>query len=98
MTGKASLARALGKLEATGLTVGTIVGVGIFASMGPAAEKAGAGLLLAIVLAGMVAICTGLGAAHRGSSFPQPGGAFVWADSRCAVADAAGDTLRSFPR
>jgi basic amino acid/polyamine antiporter, APA family len=76
--GQPSLKRALGKLDATGLTVSTIVGAGIFASMGPAAEKAGAGLLLAIVLAGIVALCTGLGGAQCGSTFPQPGGAFMW--------------------
>jgi APA family basic amino acid/polyamine antiporter len=36
------------------------------------------GLLLAILLAGFIAICTGLGGAQCGSNFPQPGGAFTW--------------------
>jgi basic amino acid/polyamine antiporter, APA family len=64
MNDQRSLQRALGRLDATGLTAGTIVGAGIFASMGPTAEKAGAGLLLAIVLAGFIALCTGLGGAQ----------------------------------
>lgn len=79
--GGSSLKRALGKLDATGLTVGTIVGAGIFASMGPAAQRAGGGLLLTIALAGIVALCTGLGGAQCGTSFAQPGGAFTWSRS-----------------
>ena len=40
--------------------MGSIIGTGVFVSIGLAAEVAGPGVLVAIVLASMVAICNGL--------------------------------------
>src|SRR5213596_847123 len=73
-----SLRRALGKTSATFLTAAMIIGTGLFAALGEAAEKAGSGLLLAIGLSGLVALATGLSAASVGINFPEEGGGFTW--------------------
>src|SRR5438093_13313313 len=73
-----SLRRALGRTTATFLTAAMIIGTGLFAALGETAEKAGSGLLLAILLSGLVALATGLSAASVGINFPEEGGAFTW--------------------
>src|SRR6266481_7141885 len=75
---KPSLRRALGPTTATFLTAAMIIGTGLFAALGETAEKAGSGLLLAIILSGLVALATGLSAASVGINFPDEGGAFTW--------------------
>lgn len=73
------LKRSVGRFQATGLTVGAMIGGGIFASLGPATEHAGSGLLLAMTLAGFVALCSGISGAQCGAAYPEAGGAFLWA-------------------
>src|SRR6266705_1297557 len=73
-----SLKRSLGRTTATFLTAAMIIGTGLFAALGPATEKAGTGLLLAISLSGLVALATGLSAASVGINFPEEGGGFTW--------------------
>src|SRR5207249_5113082 len=73
-----SLRRSLGRTTATFLTAAMIIGTGLFAALGPTTEKAGAGLLLAITLSGLVALATGLSAASVGVKFPEEGGGFTW--------------------
>src|SRR5437773_7282264 len=73
-----SLRRSLGRTTATFLTAAMIIGPGLFAALGPAKEKAGKGLLLAISLSGLVALATGLSAASVGINFPEEGGGFTW--------------------
>src|SRR5438132_13159889 len=75
---KSSLTRTLGRTTATLLTAAMILGTGLFAALGETAEKAGSGLLLAILLSGLVALATGLSAASVGTNFPEEGGAFTW--------------------
>jgi APA family basic amino acid/polyamine antiporter len=75
---KASLTRALGRTSATLLTAAMILGTGLFAALGETADKAGSGLLLAMLLSGLVALATGLSAASLGVIFPEEGGAFTW--------------------
>src|SRR5436309_11263098 len=75
---KPSLTRALGRTTAMLLTAAMIIGTGLFAALGETAEKAGSGLLLAILLSGLVALATGLSAASVGINFPEEGGAFTW--------------------
>src|SRR5436305_7508906 len=70
--------RVLGRTTAMLLTAAMIIGTGLFAALGETAEKAGSGLLLAIVLSGLVALSTGLSAASVGINFPDEGGAFTW--------------------
>ena len=73
-----SLRRALGKTSATFLTAAMIIGTGLFAALGATAEKAGSGLLLAMIFSGLVALATGLSAASVGVHFPEEGGGFTW--------------------
>src|SRR5438552_7024550 len=73
-----SLSRVLGPTTAMLLTAALIIGTGLFAALGETAEKAGSGLLLAIVLSGLVPLATGLSAASVGINFPEEGGAFTW--------------------
>src|SRR5207249_4672152 len=73
-----SLRRALGRTSATFLTAAMIIGTGLFAALGATAEKAGSGLLLAMIFSGLVALATGLSAASVGIQFPQEGGGFTW--------------------
>src|SRR5947207_3643546 len=73
-----SLTRALGRTTATLLTAAMILGTGLFAALGETADKAGSGLLLAMLLSGLVALATGLSAASLGVIFPEEGGAFTW--------------------
>src|SRR5438128_2381147 len=73
-----SLHRALGRTSATFLTAAMIIGTGLFAALGATAEKAGSGLLLAMIFSGLVALATGLSAASVGIHFPEEGGGFTW--------------------
>src|SRR5258707_6418622 len=75
---KASSRRVLGRTTAMLLTAAMIIGTGLFAALGETTEKAGSGLLLAILLSGLVALATGLSAASVGINFPEEGGAFTW--------------------
>src|SRR2546430_14962049 len=60
------------------LTAAMIIGTGLFAALGETVEKAGGGLLLAMLLSGVVALLTGLSAASVGINFPEEGGGFTW--------------------
>src|SRR5712691_4948096 len=73
-----SLSQSLGRLTATGFTVGAIIGAGIFGSTGPATESAGSGVLLSIVLAAIVSIATAMSGVQCGAAYPKPGGAYTW--------------------
>src|SRR3954470_3291999 len=73
-----SLRRVLGPITAMLLTAAMIIGTGLFAALGATAEKAGSGLLFAILLSGLVPLATGLSAASVGINFPEEGGGFTW--------------------
>src|SRR5438309_5374092 len=70
--------RVLGRTTAMFLTAAMIIGTGLFAALGETAERAGSGLLLAIMLSGLVALATGLSAASCGVNYPEEGGGFNW--------------------
>src|SRR5713101_5055053 len=55
-----------------------IIGTGLFAALGETTDKAGTGLLLAMLLSGLVALATGLSAVSVGINFPEEGGGFTW--------------------
>ncbi len=73
-----ALARTLGPTTATFLTAAMIIGTGLFAALGETTDKAGTGLLLAMLLSGLVALATGLSAVSVGINFPEEGGGFTW--------------------
>jgi basic amino acid/polyamine antiporter, APA family len=76
---KDSATRTVGRMAATLLTAGMIIGTGIFGALGATADHAGNALLLAMIPGALVAWSTGISGAQLGVNFPKQGGAFVWA-------------------
>ena len=70
--------RELGVFAATLLGLGSILGTGVFVSIGIAAGVAGPAVLLAIVLAGLVALCNALSSAQLAASHPVSGGTYEY--------------------
>lgn len=76
------LARKLGTFDAVVIGLGSMIGAGVFAVIGPAAEAAGAGLLAALVIAALVAYCNALSSAQLAALYPESGGAYVYGRRR----------------
>src|SRR6188768_3987008 len=74
-----SLPRVLGVPGAVAMGLGSIVGTGIFVTIGTAAGIAGSALLVAILLAAIVATCNGLSSAQLAAAHPVSGGAYEYA-------------------
>lgn len=72
------LNRELGVVGATFMGLGSIVGTGVFVSIGIAVGEAGAGILVAIVSAAVVAICNALSSAQLAASHPVSGGTYEY--------------------
>jgi basic amino acid/polyamine antiporter, APA family len=62
--------------------LGSMLGAGVFAAVGPAARAAGAWLLLGLVLAGLVAYCNATSSAELAALHPESGGAYVYGRRR----------------
>jgi APA family basic amino acid/polyamine antiporter len=76
------LARRLGLADAVVIGLGSMIGAGVFAAFAPAAEAAGAGLLIALGLAGGVAFCNAVSSAQLAAVYPQSGGTYVYGRER----------------
>ncbi|HEX4919197.1 MAG TPA: amino acid permease [Candidatus Bathyarchaeia archaeon] len=76
MHSKPSFKPILGYLSATGISIGGIIGSGIFFIMGIATEEAGAAVILSLVLAGGIAVLTSLSFASLGSKIQKEGGEY----------------------
>jgi APA family basic amino acid/polyamine antiporter len=76
------LARRLGLGDAVVLGLGAMIGAGVFAAIGPAAEAAGSGLLVALGLAAVVAYANALSSAELARLYPRSGGAYVYGRER----------------
>ena len=74
----ASLARVVGLPGAIFLGLGSIVGTGIFVSIGVAAGIAGSGVVLAVALAALLAVCNGLSSAQLAAAHPVSGGTYEY--------------------
>ncbi|MBI1368032.1 MAG: amino acid permease [Planctomycetes bacterium] len=72
------LKRTVGLISAILLGLGSILGTGVFISLGLAAGSAGPSLLVAIVLAGAAALCSALSSAQLAASFPVSGGTYEY--------------------
>lgn len=70
------LARRLGLTDAVALGLGSMLGAGVFATFGPAAAAAGAGLLIALGIAALVAYCNGIASAQLAARYPESGGTY----------------------
>lgn len=69
-TERSGLQRPIGLTEAVLVTIGAVIGSGIFVALGPAAESAGRALLLAMSLAGTVALMNGISSSQLGINYP----------------------------
>ncbi|MEU4448047.1 APC family permease [Actinosynnema sp. NPDC050801] len=76
------LARRLGTGSAVVLGLGAMIGAGVFAAIGPAARAAGAGLLVGLVIAAVVAYCNATSSARLAALYPESGGTYVYGRER----------------
>lgn len=72
------LRRDVGLAGAVLLGLGSIVGTGVFVSLGLAVELAGSAVLWAVAVAASVALCNGLSSAQLAASNPVSGGTYEY--------------------
>lgn len=78
MNASPRLKRSVGLAGAVLLGLGSIVGTGVFVTLGLAAGTAGSAMPLALLLAGMIAICNGLSSAQLAAAHPVSGGTYEY--------------------
>lgn len=78
MAGPQQLKRELGVFGATILGLGSILGTGVFVSIAFGTAVAGSWVLLAVVVAGFVAICNGMSSAQLAAAHPVSGGTYEY--------------------
>jgi basic amino acid/polyamine antiporter, APA family len=76
------LLRRIGVADAVLLGLGSMIGTGVFVVYSPAAAAAGAGLLVALVLAAGVAYANATSSAELAALYPESGGAYVYGRQR----------------
>jgi APA family basic amino acid/polyamine antiporter len=77
-----ALARRLHTPDAVVIGLGSMIGAGVFAAFAPAADAAGSGLLLGLVLAGVVAWCNATSSAQLAAQYPSSGGTYFYGRQR----------------
>ncbi len=82
MSSSRALARRLGTTDAIFLGLGSMIGAGLFASFAPAAASAGAGLLIGLGIAAVVAYCNATSSAQLAAQYPTSGGTYVYGRER----------------
>jgi len=82
MTDPDRLARRLTLGDAVVIGLGAMIGAGIFAAPGPAAEAAGSWLLAGLAIASTVAYANATSSAQLAALYPESGGAYVYARHR----------------
>jgi APA family basic amino acid/polyamine antiporter len=76
------LARRLGTGDAVVIGLGSMIGAGVFAAFGPAARAAGAGLLIGLAIAAVIAYCNATASAQLAAAYPTSGGTYVYGRER----------------
>lgn len=76
------LRRRLGVGDAVVLGLGAMIGAGVFAALAPAADAAGSGLLLGLLVAAVVAYCNATSSARLAAQYPESGGTYVYGRER----------------
>ncbi|MBN1092831.1 APC family permease [Blastococcus sp. TML/M2B] len=76
------LSRRLGTTDAVVIGLGSMLGAGVFAAFSPAAQAAGAGLLVGLALAAVVAYCNATASAQLAAQYPVSGGTYVYGRER----------------
>jgi APA family basic amino acid/polyamine antiporter len=82
VTNPPDLRRRLGVGDAVVIGLGSMIGAGIFAALGPAARAAGSGLLAGLALAAIVAYCNATSSARLAVRYPESGGTYVYGRER----------------
>ncbi len=62
--------------------LGSMIGAGVFAAFAPAADAAGAGLLIGLAVAAVVAYCNATASAQLAAQYPTSGGTYVYGRER----------------
>jgi APA family basic amino acid/polyamine antiporter len=78
MAEQTGLRRSIGVWGAVMMGMGSILGTGVFVSIGIAAGMAGAAVMVSIALAAIVALCNGLSAAQLAANHPVSGGTYEY--------------------
>ncbi|MBN0046691.1 APC family permease [Streptomyces actuosus] len=81
----AELRRTLAVGDAVVIGLGSMVGAGIFAALGPAARAGGSGLLPGLAVAAVVAYCNAMSSARLAARYPASGGTYVYGRERLGV-------------
>jgi APA family basic amino acid/polyamine antiporter len=76
------LARRLGLGDAVVIGLGSMIGAGVFAAIGPAADAAGSGLLIGLAIAAVIAYCNATSSAALAAVYPASGGTYVYGRER----------------
>lgn len=76
------LARRLGVGDAVVLGLGSMIGAGVFAAIGPATAAAGTGVLVALGIAAVVAYLNATSSAQLAALYPESGGTYVYGRER----------------
>ena len=76
------LARRLSVGDAVFIGLGSMIGAGIFTALAPAADAAGAGAIVGLVVAACVASLNALSSAQLARLHPESGGTYVYARER----------------
>lgn len=82
MSDSNELRRSLGVFDAVVIGLGSMIGAGIFAALGPAAHAAGSGFLFGLGLAAVVAYCNATSSARLAARYPASGGTYVYGRKR----------------
>lgn len=78
-----TLVRRLGLTDAVVIGLGSMLGAGVFVVFAPAAALAGgAGMLVALGIAGFVAFCNATSSARLAARYPESGGTYVYGRER----------------
>lgn len=72
------LTRSLGLWTAAGIGIGAIIGTGIFVLIGVAAGLAGPSVIISFLIAGFVALLSGLSAAELSSFITEAGASYIY--------------------
>ncbi|HEY5455432.1 MAG TPA: APC family permease [Acidothermaceae bacterium] len=81
-TPSGALERRLGLGDAVVIGLGSMIGAGVFAAFAPAAKAAGAGLLIGLGVAAIVAYCNATSSARLAALYPESGGTYVYGRRR----------------
>lgn len=82
MVTQPGLARRLGTFDAVIIGLGSMLGAGVFAAFSPAAAAAGAGLLIGLGIAALVAYCNATASAQLAAQYPTSGGTYIYGRER----------------